>query len=59
MTAVSQFLCTYRWAKEPEQWNGNRRFIFSPPLVSRKKGKKDSTYNRLFLTMITEQFYIK
>ena len=33
--AVSQFLLAYRWAEDPEQWTGNRRFIFSPPLVSR------------------------
>ena len=26
--------CRRRWAEEPEQWTGNRRFIFSPPLVS-------------------------
>ena len=37
ITAVSQYTCGCRMAGEPQQWTGNKRFIFLLPL-SRASG---------------------
>ena len=34
ITAVSQYTCGCRMAGEPQQWTGNKRFIFLLPLLA-------------------------